>query len=175
MNEWIGIGNLAADPELSYTQNQNAKCVFKLAINRPRRDGQDQGADFIRVIVWGRRAETCGRYLYKGSKVAVHGTIRTGSYKNQVGVTVYTTDVWADNVEFLTPANQHPAQNSPQEPYPDHTGGYQPQGNNYQPSYNAPSQQNYAPTQGDAYRGTSFSGFDDLPDTFSAAEDDIPF
>lgn len=101
MNSVTLIGNLTRDPELSYTPSQTAKCLFTLAINRPKRQGEDQGADYIRVVVWGRQAENCEKYLAKGRKVAVSGSIRTGSYKNKNGDTVYTTDVWANNVEFL--------------------------------------------------------------------------
>ena len=102
MNSVILIGRLARDPELSYTPNtQTAVGRFTIAVDRPRRDGEDQGADFIRITVWGRQAETCDRYLAKGRQVAVHGRIQTGSYKDRNGETVYTTDVVADRVEFL--------------------------------------------------------------------------
>ena len=102
MNSVILIGRLARDPELSYTPNTNtAVGRFTIAVDRPRRDGEDQGADFIRITVWGRQAETCDRYLSKGRQVAVHGRIQTGSYKDRNGETVYTTDVVADRVEFL--------------------------------------------------------------------------
>lgn len=118
MNNVSLIGNLTRDPELSYTQNQTAKCVFTIAVNRPRRQGEDQGADYIRIVTWGQRAETCGRYLKQGKKVGVKGSIRTGSYKDRDGRTVYTTDVWADETEFLTPAAGNKAQ-QPQSRQPD--------------------------------------------------------
>ena len=102
MNEWVGIGRLTKNPELAYTKNDTAKCTFSIAVDRPRRSGEEQGADFIRIIAWGRQAENCDRYLSKGSQCAVKGSIRTGSYKNRDGATVYTTDVWAENVEFLS-------------------------------------------------------------------------
>ena len=102
MNSVLLIGRLARDPELSYTPNtQTAVGRFTIAVDRPRRDGEDQGADFIRITVWGRQAETCDRYLSKGRQVAVHGHIQTGSYKDRNGDTVYTTDVVAERVEFL--------------------------------------------------------------------------
>lgn len=102
MNSVILIGRLARDPELSYTpQNQTAVTRFTLAVDRPRREGQEQSADFIRVVVFGRQAETCDRYLAKGRQAAVMGRIQTGSYKNRDGVTVYTTDIYAERVEFL--------------------------------------------------------------------------
>ena len=102
MNSVILIGRLTRDPELRYTpEPQTAVANFTLAVDRPRRDGQDQGADFIRITVWGKQAETCDRYLRKGRQAAVMGRIQTGSYKNRNGETVYTTDVVADRVEFL--------------------------------------------------------------------------
>ena len=149
MNNVILTGRLTRDPELSYTPNtQNAKCVFTIAVDRPRRNGEDQGADFIRITVWGTQGENCDRYLSKGRQVAVQGRIQTGSYKNRDGVTVYTTDVVADRVEFLGGNNQQ-TQPRAEEPTPQPESAPQPQ-----------------QTQLD---------MDDLPDTFSAAEDDIPF
>ena len=106
MNSVVLIGRLARDPELSYTPNtQTAVCRFTLAVDRPRRQGEDQGADFIRITVWGNQAENCDRYLSKGRQAAVAGRIQTGSYKDRNGQTVYTTDVVANNVEFLGDGN----------------------------------------------------------------------
>ena len=160
MNSVVLIGRLTRDPELSYTPSQTAVCHFSIAVDRPRRNGEDQGADFIRITVWGRQAETCDRYLSKGRQVAVLGRIQTGSYKNREGVTVYTTDVVADRVEFLGSGN-----GGGQPPF----GGDQGFGGN----------QGFG---GGETQGTGFSPapegpgvFDDMPDTFQAAEDDIPF
>ena len=105
----------------------------------PKKNGEDQGADYIRIITWGKRAETCDRYLSKGRKVAVSGPLRTGSYKDRDGKTVYTTDVWANEVEFLTQNLHH---------------------------------QDDSVSIDDV---TPQAVAEDLPDTFSSAEDDIPF
>lgn len=95
------LGRLARDPELSYTpQNQTPVCRFTLAVDRPRKNGEDQGADFIRITVWGKQAETCDRYLSKGRQAFIQGRIQTGSYQKN-GETIYTTDVVAERVEFL--------------------------------------------------------------------------
>lgn len=105
MNSVVLIGRLTKDPELGYTEvNQTPRCTFTLAVDRQK---SDDGADFIRIIAWGKQAETCDRYLEKGRQVAVHGRIQTGSYKNREGVTVYTTDVVADpfGIEFLGSGN----------------------------------------------------------------------
>jgi single-strand DNA-binding protein len=102
MNSVTLIGRLTKDPELTYTPNTQTACArFTLAVDRPKRNGEDQGADFLRIVVWGKQAETCDRYLSKGRQVAVHGRIHADSYKNRDGQTVYTTDIVADNVEFL--------------------------------------------------------------------------
>ena len=165
MNNWTGTGNLVRDPELSYTQgNQTAKCTFTIACNRPKRNGEDQGADYIRIVTWGRRAETCNNYLSKGRKVGVKGPIHTGSYKDRNGNTVYTTDVWADEVEFMDSGNrpqQQAAPAQPQQNYYDNTTAGNPR--------KSPESRTVEPTM------ESQMGFDDLPDSFAAADDDIPF
>jgi single-strand DNA-binding protein len=72
-----------------------------LAIDRYVGQGKEKQTDFPRIVVFGKQAENCEKYLEKGRKVAVQGRIQTGSYKNKDGATVYTTDVVADRVEFL--------------------------------------------------------------------------
>jgi single-strand DNA-binding protein len=101
MNQVILIGRLTRDPEVRYTADQMAVASFTLAIDRPVAAGREKQTDFPRVTVFGRQAETCERYLAKGRQVAVQGRIRTGSYKNKEGATVYTTEVVGDRVEFL--------------------------------------------------------------------------
>lgn len=100
MNNVVLTGRLVRDSELTYLQNEKhtAKTRFTLAVNR---EGQRDVADFVPIIVFGKQAENCNQYLGKGSLVAVNGRIQTGSYKNRDGQTVYTTDVFANNVEFL--------------------------------------------------------------------------
>lgn len=94
------IGRLTKNPETRYS-GETAVCHFTLAVNRQRsRDGEQQ-ADFIRIVTFGKQAETVERYLSKGRQVAVNGRIQTGAYKDKDGRTVYTTDVIANNVEFL--------------------------------------------------------------------------
>jgi len=101
MNQVILIGNLTRDPEMKYTQAGLAITRFTLALNRPKKDGQDQGADFINIVTFGKLAENCANYLAKGRKTAVSGRIQTGSYDDKDGKRVYTTDVIANSVEFL--------------------------------------------------------------------------
>lgn len=99
------IGRLTKDPDLRYTDSQTPICTFTLAVDRPKKNGESQGADFIRIQAWGKTGENCGRYLAKGRQVAISGSIRTGSYKNRNGDTVYTTDVTARHVQFLGSGN----------------------------------------------------------------------
>lgn len=108
MNSTQLIGRLVKAPEVRYTEKQLAVARFTLAINRPPRDGQERGADFINIVVFGKQAENCERYLDKGRKVAIQGHIQTGSYEKD-GRKVYTTDVIADRVEFLEWGNSSDA------------------------------------------------------------------
>jgi single-strand DNA-binding protein len=100
MNHVVLIGRLTRDPELRYIpESQNAVATFTLAVDRPF--AKEKQADFLRVVVYGKQAENCERFLTKGRLAGVQGRIQTGSYKNKDGATVYTTDVIADRVEFL--------------------------------------------------------------------------
>ncbi|MFV0516747.1 MAG: single-stranded DNA-binding protein [Aminipila sp.] len=102
MNSVVLIGRLTRDPEVRYTPGtQMAVATFTLAIDRPTGQGKEKQTDFPRITVFGKQAENCERFLTKGRLVGVQGRIQTGSYKNKDGVTVYTTDVVANNVEFL--------------------------------------------------------------------------
>ncbi|HHX14128.1 MAG TPA: single-stranded DNA-binding protein [Clostridiales bacterium] len=100
MNSVVLIGRLTRDVELRYTpQNETAVGTFTLAVDRPF--AKEKTADFIRIVTFGRTAEICNQYLAKGRQVAVQGRIQTGSYQTQTGETRYTTEVYADRVEFL--------------------------------------------------------------------------
>lgn len=103
MNNVALIGRLTRDPEVRYiSDSQMAVARFSLAINRGKdKNGNDKGADFPNIVVFGKRAENCERFLVKGSPVGIHGRIQTGKYTNKNGDTVYTTEVVANNVEFL--------------------------------------------------------------------------
>ncbi len=103
MNRVILIGNLTKDPELTTTNNGISLCKFTIAVQK-RFAGQDgeRDADFIPIIVWRGNADNCYKYLKKGNKVAVCGTLQTRSYDGQDGTRRYITEVVADEVEFLT-------------------------------------------------------------------------
>lgn len=102
MNRVILIGRLCGDPEVRYSQGENATCVarYRLAVDRRfNRDGE-QSADFIPCIAFGKSGEFAEKYMRKGMKIAVTGRIQTGSYTNKDSVKVYTTDVVVDEHEF---------------------------------------------------------------------------
>lgn len=101
MNSVVLIGRLTRDPEVRYTTSQMAVARFSIAIDRITRQGEEKKTDFPNIVVFGKQAENCERFLTKGRLVGVQGRLQTGSYKTQTGETRYTTDVVADRVEFL--------------------------------------------------------------------------
>ena len=118
MNNVTLIGRLTRDPERTDRSN-TIICNFSIAVDRPK-----EGADFIRITVFGKQAENCSQYLAKGRQVAVQGHIQTGSYQKD-GKTIYTTDVIGDHVKFLGSANTEKRDNNSYHNY----GGYsEPQG-----------------------------------------------
>ncbi len=173
MNKVTLIGRLVRDPELRYTQSQRAVCTFTLAVDKrlsrdKRQEMESQNrptADFPRITVWGIQGENASKYLRKGSQCAVEGRIETGSYQDrETGKTVYTTDVVAENVEFIGSRSNN-------------------QSSNYNNSYdnqdiykNDYSQVNNYPQNNQNQDG--FGGDDDFfDDDFTEIEDDgrIPF
>jgi len=106
MNCVVLIGNLSSD--VDYHQGgKNNVSKFNIAVEREFKQDGGPTADFPRVVVFGIQADNCKKYLTKGKKVAVRGRLQTGSYENKEGQRVYTTDVIADRVEFLTPADKN--------------------------------------------------------------------
>ena len=103
MNKVILVGNLTRDPELITTANGVSLCRFSLAIQR-RFAGPDgeREADFVNIVVWRGQADNCYKYLKKGSKCGVVGSLQTRSYDAQDGTKRYSTDVVAEEVEFLS-------------------------------------------------------------------------
>lgn len=106
MNTVSLIGRLTRDPEVRYTSTQMAVARFSIAIDRPVKEGGEKQTDFPNIVVFGKQAENCERFLAKGRKVAINGRIQTGSYTDKEGRKVYTTDVVANYVEFLDSAPQ---------------------------------------------------------------------
>ena len=125
MNKVILMGRLTRDPDVRYSNGQSGDqlCIarYTLAVDRRfnRQGGDDeQNADFISCVAFGRSGEFAEKYLHQGTKVVVSGRIQTGSYTNKEGQKVYTTDVVVEDQEF---AESKRAQDSESQ------GGYQPQ------------------------------------------------
>jgi len=98
------IGNLTRDPELRYIPSGQAVCSFTVASNHVYKNAageKKEEATFVKVVVWARRAETCGEYLTKGSPVFVEGRLQNRSWEGQDGQKRTTTEVVASNVQFL--------------------------------------------------------------------------
>ncbi len=104
MNKVILVGNLTRDPELTETPNGIAVCRFAIAVSRDYANSEGtRETDFFNITVWRGRAENCGKYLKKGNKVAVVGSLQNRSYEDKDGIKRTVTDVVASEVEFLTP------------------------------------------------------------------------
>lgn len=98
MNNITLIGRLTKDVEVRQGNNGKAFAKVSVAVNRP---GKDNEADFPRVTIFGTQAENLAKYQGKGSLIAIEGHITTGNYEKD-GETIYTTDIIADRVEFLS-------------------------------------------------------------------------
>ena len=110
MNRVEIVGNLTRDPETRATQSGIAVTTFTVAVNR-RYTNQQTGqreADYISVVTWRQAAEACAKYLAKGRKVGIVGSLQTRSYETQDGDRRYVTEVIADEVEFLSTARSSP-------------------------------------------------------------------
>ena len=123
MNKVILIGNLTDDPKTTMTANGVTKCTFRLATQRKYANQQtgQREADFHNIVVWRQLANLCAKYLAKGRKCSVEGTIQYRSYDAQDGSKRYVTEIVAESVEFLSSRQQ--TQQSGQQ-----TGDYSEQG-----------------------------------------------
>ena len=103
MNQVNLIGRLTRDPEMRYSQGENSMAIarFTLAVDRRfKRQGDEQTADFINCVAFGKTAEVIEKYVTQGTKIAATGEWRTGSYTNKDGQKVYTNDCNVSNIEF---------------------------------------------------------------------------
>ena len=105
LNKVMLIGNLGADPEMRYTPSGAAVATFNVACSRAwtnRESGERQEqTEWVRVVTWNRLAELCSQYLSKGRPVYVEGRLQTRQWEDQQGQTRYTTEVVAQDVQFL--------------------------------------------------------------------------
>ena len=116
MNKVILMGRLTRDPEVRYSQGEQATAIarYTVAVDRRfRRDGDSQSADFIGCVAFGRQAEFAEKYLRKGIKIALTGRIQTGSYTNKDGQKVYTTEVVVEEVDFADSRRSDDAADTP--------------------------------------------------------------
>lgn len=182
INRVVLVGRLTRDPELKYTTNGIANLRFSVAVNRTftNQNGERQ-ADFINCVAWRGQAENMSKFLRKGSLIGVEGRIETGSYQAQDGTTRYTTDVIADNVQFLEPRSASTERGG------GYAGGQAPQqdfgGYGGVPSFPSQSQQPAANPFGGAPASNqqagspspSFGGGPDFNSSINISDDDLPF
>jgi single-strand DNA-binding protein len=114
MNKVVLVGRLTGNPEVRYSQGDSATAVarYTIAVDRrfkSKREGEPT-ADFIRCVVFGNSAEFAEKYFRKGMRVAISGRIQTGSYTNNEGVKVYTTEVIVEEQEFAQNKDEHSPQ-----------------------------------------------------------------
>ena len=120
MNQLNIIGGLTRDPESRTTQSGKQVCTFTVGVNR-RNDREK--SDFFRVNAWGELGNNCARYLSKGKRVRVTGSVSLSTYTAQDGTTRANLEVLAQDVEFLSPASQG-QQNAPQAAKTDAQSGF---------------------------------------------------
>jgi single-strand DNA-binding protein len=137
MNKVIVVGNLGADPTMRTTQGGQNVTNFSVATSEKWKDKQTnemkEKTEWHKVVVWGAQAQACAQYLFKGSKVAVEGSLQTSKWTDNSNIERYTTEIKANKVEFLTPRNQQ--QGSPQGGY---SAPYQPPPQQHQPGPQGP-------------------------------------
>ena len=125
MNKVILMGRLTRDPDIRYSQGENAMAIarYTLAVDRRVKGNSEQNADFISCIAFSKLAEFAERYLHQGTKIVVEGRIQTGSYTNKDGQKVYTTDVVVENCEFAESKNTSEGNNTSSRPNPTNAVG----------------------------------------------------
>jgi single-strand DNA-binding protein len=104
VNKVILVGNLGNDPEMRHTPGGAGVCEFRLATNEAWTDKNNQRqerTEWHRIVVWGKKAEVCSKYLSKGRQVFVEGRLRTRTWDDKEGNKRYTTEVVANDVQFL--------------------------------------------------------------------------
>ena len=147
MNKVYLIGNLTRDPEMRSTSTGIPVCNFSIAVNRRKRADGQQETDFFNIVAWRQLAELCSRYLAKGRKVAVAGSIQMRSYEAQDGTKRTAVDIVADDVEFLSSPN----------------AGSAPSGDYHAAAAPAPASRPQAPAYAPADSGFTQVDDDELP------------
>ncbi|MBS7578320.1 MULTISPECIES: single-stranded DNA-binding protein [unclassified Enterococcus] len=116
VNNVVLVGRITKEPELKYTSSGIATVKFTLAVNRQfKNQAGEREADFIRCVIWRQAAENFANWAKKGALIGVTGRIQTGSYDNNQGQRVYTTDVVVENFQMLESRSQSESQQAPQQ------------------------------------------------------------
>ena len=107
MNSVQLVGRFTRDPEIRYSQGDNASCIasFSIAVDRPVKSAQ-QTADFPNIVAFGKTAEFIEKYFQKGMRIGINGRLQTRSYDNRDGKKVWVTEVVAEHVEFVESKQQ---------------------------------------------------------------------
>ena len=118
MNSVQLMGRLVKDPEVRYSPDGMAIGRYTLAVDRYSKNNENQ-ADFISIVAFGKNAEFAEKYLAKGTKIAIQGNIKTGSYTNKDGNKVYTTDVIVERHFFCEKSSAKPKEEEPKDEIPE--------------------------------------------------------
>ena len=172
MNFIILIGRIATDLELKRTASGAPFMTFNLAVSRPKKEDGTQDADFIRCKAFGKTAELINQYQHKGNRLGVVGTIQTGSYQNQQGQTVYTTDILVNRCEFLE-SKKEQQQNTQQTDFQAQQATNYQNVNNYSPQPQAMPQQAQ-----NGFYNVGQQAYDQMfssDDMLNISSDDLPF
>ncbi len=149
-NKVILVGNMTADPELKQTPSGVSVCSFSIAVNRrfARSEQGQSNVDFINIVAWRQQAEFVSRYFKKGNPILVCGQLQTRNWQDNNGQKRTTTEVVADEVTFVAPANQNDS------------ASMMPQNQGYTPdAYGAPS-----------FNSAPVASFEEIPN-----DGDLPF
>lgn len=106
MNKIMLTGNLTRDPETRQTKDGDTVTNFDIAVNRAQAAGKEQMTDYFTITTWGTLADACGKFLSKGNKVLVEGSMQSSKYIDKQGVNRTAWEVVAKSVEFLTPKKE---------------------------------------------------------------------
>lgn len=113
MNRIILLGRLVRDPDIKATNAGMIVCRFTLAVDRPRRKGQqEKETDFINCVAFGKTGEIIGDYVSKGQRLLVEGRLQTGNYTDKNGIKRYNADVFIDHSEFVEKRSESTTQGS---------------------------------------------------------------
>ena len=165
MNKVILIGRLTRDPDVRYTQGQEPMCIarYTLAVDRrvSKKSKDEQPADFISCVAFGKSGEFIEKYCHKGTKLCATGRIQTGSYTNKDGQKIYTTDVVVEDQEFAESKNSG------------HNAGRDAQDDAMAAGYSEPRQQAAGQREaGKAESEAAGDGFMNIPD---GIDEELPF